>query len=95
MLVLPPYEAVSVCEPTAKPLVLKLATLPATLAVPKVVPPSLKLTVPVGCVPETVADILDAHRAGRATPEEMVERSYARIRAHADPAIFIALREVL
>jgi hypothetical protein len=45
------------------------------------------------CVPETVADILAAHRAGRMTPEEMVARSYARIRAHADPAIFIALRE--
>src|SRR5262245_66171742 len=45
------------------------------------------------CVPETVADILAAHRAGRTTPEEIVARSYARIRAHADPAIFIALRE--
>src|SRR5262245_41417103 len=44
-------------------------------------------------VPETVADILAAHRAGRTTPEETVARSYARIRAHADPAIFIALRE--
>ena len=44
-------------------------------------------------MPETVADILAAHRAGRTTPEETVARSYARIRAHADPAIFIALRE--
>jgi allophanate hydrolase len=44
-------------------------------------------------VPETVADILAAHRAGGMTPEETVARSYARIRAHADPAIFIALRE--
>ena len=44
-------------------------------------------------MPETVADLLAAHRAGRMTPEETVARSYARIRAHADPAIFIALRE--
>src|SRR6266446_10849314 len=45
------------------------------------------------CVPETVADILAAHRAGRTSPEETVARSYARIWAHPDPAIFIALRE--
>ena len=42
---------------------------------------------------ETVAEILAAHRAGTMTPEATVARSYARIRAHADPAIFIALRE--
>ncbi len=42
---------------------------------------------------ETVAEIVAAHRAGRMTPEETVARSYARIRAHADPAVFIALRE--
>lgn len=34
-----------------------------------------------------------AHRAGNATPEETVARSFARIRAHGDPAIFITLRE--
>jgi allophanate hydrolase len=44
-------------------------------------------------VPETVADILAAHRAGRTTPEETLVRSYARIASHADPAIFITLRE--
>ena len=44
-------------------------------------------------VPETVADILAAHRAGTLTPEETVGRSYARIRAHGDPAIFISLRD--
>ena len=43
--------------------------------------------------PETVADILAAHRAGAMTPADTVERSYARIRAHADPAIFITLRD--
>jgi allophanate hydrolase len=44
-------------------------------------------------VTETVAGILDAYRAGTATPEDIIARSYARIRAHDDPAVFIALRE--
>jgi allophanate hydrolase len=44
-------------------------------------------------VPEIVADILEAHRSGRVAPEETVARSYARIRAHADPAVFITLRQ--
>jgi len=44
-------------------------------------------------VTETVAQILDAYRAGTVTPEEIVGRSFARIRAHNDPAIFISLRE--
>ena len=43
--------------------------------------------------PETVADILAAHRAGSTTPADTVARCYARIRAHADPAIFITLRD--
>jgi allophanate hydrolase len=43
-------------------------------------------------VAETVAAILATHRAGTATPEQTVARSYARIRAHNDPAIFISLR---
>ncbi len=43
--------------------------------------------------PETVADILAAHRAGTLTPADTVVRCYARIRAHADPAIFITLRD--
>ncbi|MEA2904254.1 MAG: allophanate hydrolase [Alphaproteobacteria bacterium] len=42
---------------------------------------------------ETVAEILDAHRSGARTPEDTVARSYARIRAHGDPAIFITLRD--
>ena len=41
---------------------------------------------------ETVNAIVTAHRAGAATPEETVARSFARIRAHGDPAIFISLR---
>jgi allophanate hydrolase len=40
---------------------------------------------------ETVGAIVEAHRAG-ASPEATVARAYARIRAHADPAIFITLR---
>jgi allophanate hydrolase len=43
--------------------------------------------------PETVADILATHRAGGMTPADTVARSYARIRAHGDPAIFITLRD--
>ena len=42
---------------------------------------------------ETVADILRAHRAGAMTPEQTVARSFARIRAHGDPAVFISLRD--
>jgi len=42
---------------------------------------------------ETVAEILAAYRAGTVTPEDIVARSFARIRAHADPAIFITLRD--
>jgi allophanate hydrolase len=41
---------------------------------------------------ETVAAIVAAHRAGTMTPEQTVARSYARIRAHGDNAIFISLR---
>ena len=42
---------------------------------------------------ETVAEILDAYRAGAAKPADIVARSFARIRVHNDPAIFITLRE--
>ncbi len=42
---------------------------------------------------ETVAEILDAYRSGSIKPDDMVARSFARIRAHNDPAIFIALRD--
>ena len=44
-------------------------------------------------MPETVAEILNAYRAGDATPADIVARSFARLRAHNDPAIFIALRD--
>jgi allophanate hydrolase len=42
---------------------------------------------------ETIAEILDAYRSGAATPADIVARSYARIRSHDDPAMFIALRD--
>jgi allophanate hydrolase len=44
-------------------------------------------------VTETVADILAAHRAGTVTPAQTVARSFQRIRAHNDPAVFISLRD--
>jgi allophanate hydrolase len=42
---------------------------------------------------ETAAALATAHRAGQLTPEETVARSYARLRAHDDPAMFISLRD--
>ena len=42
---------------------------------------------------ETVADIISAHRRGTTSPEDTIARSYRRIRAHADPAAFISLRD--
>ena len=42
---------------------------------------------------ETVAAIVEAHRSGAGSPEATVARTYARIRAHGDPAIFITLRD--
>jgi allophanate hydrolase len=44
-------------------------------------------------LPETVAEILAAYRTGAADPAEIVARSYARIRALDDSAVFISLRE--
>src|SRR3569833_827208 len=44
-------------------------------------------------VTETVAEIVAAHRAGLMSPAETVARSFQRIRDHADPAIFISLRD--
>jgi allophanate hydrolase len=44
-------------------------------------------------VTETVAAIVAAHRAGTQSPAQSVARSFQRIRAHNDPAIFITLRE--
>src|SRR3954469_3740498 len=42
---------------------------------------------------ESVADIVAAHREGLISPAETVARSFRRIRDHADPAIFISLRD--
>src|ERR1700716_3281634 len=44
-------------------------------------------------MPETVAAILAAHRAGAMTPAQTVARSFQRIRDHNDPAVFISLRD--
>src|SRR4030088_1599800 len=44
-------------------------------------------------VTETVAAILAAHRAGTMSPAQTVARSFARIRDHNDPAVFISLRD--
>src|ERR1700712_3801678 len=44
-------------------------------------------------VTETVAAITAAHRAGTMSPAQTVARSFARIRDHKDPAIFISLRD--
>jgi allophanate hydrolase len=42
---------------------------------------------------ETVAEIAEAYRTGAATPAGIVARSYARIRALDDPAVFISMRD--
>jgi len=44
-------------------------------------------------VDETILEILDAHLTGRKSPEQTVKRSYERIKAHGDPAVFISLRD--
>src|SRR6478672_2291117 len=44
-------------------------------------------------VTETVAAIVAAHRAGTASPAQTLARSFARIRDHDDPAVFISLRD--
>src|SRR4030081_2632602 len=44
-------------------------------------------------MPETVAAIVAAHRAGAMSPARTVARSFQRIRDHNDPAIFISLRD--
>src|SRR4051794_34714709 len=48
---------------------------------------------PVAKLSETIAEILQAHRTGATPPADTVARSYARIRAHGDPALFISLRD--
>jgi allophanate hydrolase len=42
---------------------------------------------------ETIASIVAAHREGTTSPVDTVARCFARIRAHADPAVFISLRD--
>jgi allophanate hydrolase len=42
---------------------------------------------------ETASDLVAAHLSGAATPEQTVRRSYQRIRAYDDPAVFITLRD--
>jgi allophanate hydrolase len=42
---------------------------------------------------ETIGDIVAAHRSGAVSPEQTIRRSYARIRAYGDPAVFISLRD--
>jgi allophanate hydrolase len=44
-------------------------------------------------VSETIAAIVAAHRAGTVSPAQTVARSFARVRDHNDPAIFISLRD--
>ena len=44
-------------------------------------------------MPETVAEFLEAYRAARVSPLELVARCFRRLRAHDDPAMFISLRE--
>jgi allophanate hydrolase len=48
--------------------------------------------VPEHRVSETVAALVALHRAGSVPPAQTVARSFARIRDHNDPAIFISLR---
>jgi len=40
----------------------------------------------------TIASLVAAHRTGARSPEQTIAQSFARIRAHNDPAVFIALR---
>src|ERR1700704_2717579 len=47
---------------------------------------------PGGAVTEPVAAIVAAHREGAVSPAQTVARSFARIRDHDDPAIFVSLR---
>jgi allophanate hydrolase len=40
----------------------------------------------------TIASLVVAHRTGARSPEQTIAQSFARIRAHNDPAVFITLR---
>ncbi len=46
-----------------------------------------------GEVSETIGEIVAVHRARRAKPEDTVARSFERIRAHNDTAVFISLAD--
>jgi allophanate hydrolase len=41
----------------------------------------------------TVAEIIGSHRSGAVTPAQTIQRCYERIRALADPGLFISLRD--
>src|SRR5947209_4505105 len=43
--------------------------------------------------PVTLAEMLDLHRSGESTPRRTIARTYERIRAYDDPALFISLRD--
>ena len=51
----------------------------------------MRVGTPEPLLPETVAEILAAYRSGTAEPADIVARSYARLAALDDPAIFISL----
>ncbi len=42
---------------------------------------------------DTAAAIVEAHRTGAMKPEETIARTFSRVRAHNDPALFISLRD--
>ncbi|MBV8850744.1 MAG: allophanate hydrolase [Methylobacteriaceae bacterium] len=43
--------------------------------------------------PVSLADMLESHRSGELTPDQTIARTYKRIRAYGDPAVFITLRD--
>src|SRR6185503_5668211 len=55
-----------------------------------VTPPASKMG---ALLPETVAEIVSRHGSGTVRPSDTVTRSFARIRAYGDAAIFITLRD--
>ncbi len=42
--------------------------------------------------PVPLAELIEAHRSGAMTPAQTIARTYQRIRAYDDPALFISLR---
>jgi allophanate hydrolase len=46
----------------------------------------------IGIEPVALPELLDSHRSGEATPGRTIARTYERIRAYNDPALFITLR---